>query len=918
MRKTALWNLVWILAGLGLCRAENGGEAAIHQRIILNQKQPSLSITTTATSNHTLWGYLAADSTQLIVQMSQGKAHRTFKTTPGGPFTLTELQFKATATGTITITITNNNPQKPTGCVLHLWRARPSQIALENRDTAAGDDLPRSSADAARQHKKAKKWSAHGAPAAALICGYRAGRMAFDKGNHHLAAQYWQESLDTSHHPVSFALRARFLTSMADWEAPAGYFSEALAHLEEARTLYQALGMSRQSAGCHFSSGNVFTIVGEIHLARDHYQKAAAAYRRLGLMKFALTVDAELAWLLHREGRHVEALTRYRHIWREAEKNQWTLWFIGIWDRIGTVLKHLKRYQEAEAAYKRILSALPTSQKDPGAHAVVHGNLADLYLDWNRLDLARQAAQRGLALIPSDQLLETQATLYRHLSKVSYRKGRFQQALSHAKQAVSRLDQLRARSSPNPPSFAVFQAGFEMVEDCLAVYDALRRSEPRSNHAQTALEFWENTRAAGLHQRLKEGARPTVVAADKETQATAPPIPHREKFAMATPLEAFTVAKFRHNILDDDSVALFYMLGEKQSYLWTLTRRTLVMQQLPPRNRLEHYVKIYLTMLSQPGPFGDLSRGTLAEKLSQLLLPELQAKMQGKRLLIFPDGLLFELPFATLPPPYPTDPKATYLIEHHPITVIPSAQTIHHLRQRRHNTMASPLAEKTLVFADPVYNDQDPRLPQTRLTKAHQTSLPRLPGTQQEFADLASFVPSTHFQGFQGFAANRHQLMTLDLAAYRLIHLAVHGRYRPDAPEQSSVVLSQRNAVGQPINGTLKVEDLRGLRFKADLIVLSACRTGQGRFYQGEGVTGFARSFLTAGANGFIGSSWDSHDGATATLFRYFYEGLFGEGLAIDVALQRAQCRLLAHPHFREPYFWAPFTFCGDWDIFFR
>ena len=65
-------------------------------------------------------------------------------------------------------------------------------------------------------------------------------------------------------------------------------------------------------------------------------------------------------------------------------------------------------------------------------------------------------------------------------------------------------------------------------------------------------------------------------------------------------------------------------------------------------------------------------------------------------------------------------------------------------------------------------------------------------------------------------------------------------------------------------DGFLRLDEVTRLRLNADLVVLSACRTGQGRLYSGEGVTGLARAFLYAGSRGVVSSLWSVDDRETA------------------------------------------------------
>jgi CHAT domain-containing protein len=78
-----------------------------------------------------------------------------------------------------------------------------------------------------------------------------------------------------------------------------------------------------------------------------------------------------------------------------------------------------------------------------------------------------------------------------------------------------------------------------------------------------------------------------------------------------------------------------------------------------------------------------------------------------------------------------------------------------------------------------------------------------------------------------------------------------------------------------------------------ELVVLSACETGIGRFASGEGVMGLQRAFHLAGARNVVASLWSVEDRATQALMGRFYAHHWRDGLPPVEALRRAQLDLL-------------------------
>jgi CHAT domain-containing protein len=98
------------------------------------------------------------------------------------------------------------------------------------------------------------------------------------------------------------------------------------------------------------------------------------------------------------------------------------------------------------------------------------------------------------------------------------------------------------------------------------------------------------------------------------------------------------------------------------------------------------------------------------------------------------------------------------------------------------------------------------------------------------------------------------------------------------------------------------------LPLSAEIVVLSACRTGLGRLLQGEGIIGMGRALFYAGAGSLVLSLWPVADDSTADLMVAFYAAL-REGLQPAEALRSA--KLITQRTYDDPFNWAPFILVG-------
>jgi len=85
-----------------------------------------------------------------------------------------------------------------------------------------------------------------------------------------------------------------------------------------------------------------------------------------------------------------------------------------------------------------------------------------------------------------------------------------------------------------------------------------------------------------------------------------------------------------------------------------------------------------------------------------------------------------------------------------------------------------------------------------------------------------------------------------ELLNYKVLHFATHGVFIPSIPELSALVLSQFEEERDNEDGYLHMGEIAELKLQADFVNLSACETGLGKIYGGEGVVGINTGFLNS------------------------------------------------------------------------
>ncbi len=139
------------------------------------------------------------------------------------------------------------------------------------------------------------------------------------------------------------------------------------------------------------------------------------------------------------------------------------------------------------------------------------------------------------------------------------------------------------------------------------------------------------------------------------------------------------------------------------------------------------------------------------------------------------------------------------------------------------------------------------------------------------------------------------------LTSARMVHLRAHGSHDVDAPMLQTVYLTPSADDGRLFAYEILGMDLAGL----ELVTLSACETGLGRFDEGDNVAGFAANLLVAGCGNVVSTLWPAAERASTAFFPALYEAL-ADGATVRQAFQRAQ--KLTRSRFPEYRDWGTFV----------
>jgi CHAT domain-containing protein len=215
-----------------------------------------------------------------------------------------------------------------------------------------------------------------------------------------------------------------------------------------------------------------------------------------------------------------------------------------------------------------------------------------------------------------------------------------------------------------------------------------------------------------------------------------------------------------------------------------------------------------------------------------------------------------------------------------------------------------------------------------------------LPGTKKEIENISLCLQSTgsEIRMFTGAQGNEESFKAQTGGNNNILHIATHGFFFEDEEVNTADLfkpqmqqIGQREQVLEPLlrsglllagsnhaftghseqlpkslqDGVLYAKEISLLDLsETELVVLSACETGQGDITS-EGVFGLQRAFKMAGVQTIIMSLWKVNDQATQLLMTEFYNNWIGKHQSKREAFRNAQNTV--RTQYEEPEYWAGF-----------
>ncbi len=737
--------------------------------------------------------------------------------------------------------------------------------------------------------------------------------------------------------------------------------ASALRYYERALERYGSARYPRGSARMLNSIGHVYDTLREYKKALDYYQRALEILKELKPPNPGLegNVANNMAHAYAEMGDQAKALELYSKSVEIHERLGLTEYQCQTVANIGLVYatqgdqrKALDFYAQSLVLARKV-GAVDIEASTLYRTACAERNLGDI-------DAALQHIQAAIAIFEVER---SNLTSYEFRNYLLAKK---QDLYTLAVDLLMRLDEAKPGHGFAVEALAAAERGrarglLDMLAE--AGVDLRKGVDPALLAREEELSKRLN-RAAARRQQLRDGsspreeqdaaAREVDAASEALAEATTQLYRTSPGYAAIVRPQPLSVDEIRRQVLDPDTALLYYALGDKRSYLWVVTDRSFNSYALPSRETIEAEARRFHELASAPGVFRNetpeeqakrlreskLELQKSARALGEVLLGAVGERPVAKRLAIVADGTLNYVPFAAITEPASWHKQATErpLVADYEIVNLPSASALAALRAETAGRRPAP--QQLAVFADPVFQLDDTRIPRTARKKADGPTLPavaqsrgeetmqraltdvraknsrfeRLVATRDEARAIIGLVPKSAGRSALDFDANREAAVDPDLARYRIVHFATHALLDARHPELSGIVLSLVDRQGNRRDGFLRLHDVYDMRLGADLVVLSACGTALGEDVRGEGLVGLTRGFMYAGVPCVLGSLWNVSDKATGELMKRFYANMLGTAkMPPAAALRAAQLSMAGESQWDEPFNWAGFAVQGDW-----
>lgn len=343
---------------------------------------------------------------------------------------------------------------------------------------------------------------------------------------------------------------------------------------------------------------------------------------------------------------------------------------------------------------------------------------------------------------------------------------------------------------------------------------------------------------------------------------------------------SFSLKKLQNKLSQDDAILTEYFFGKKNLYQFVVSADDIKLNNILLDEKKNDDIINFIHLFDAPSAINNDISNYTKQAFNIYKLLNFRTLSVYKNVIIIPDGLLNFIPFETLLSSKTSTSsfsKMPFVIKNHNVAY--NTSILFYL-----NEVEKSKNNKVLGFF-PVFENTNQTLSYS-IDEAH--------AIEKEMTSKL----------FMNANATKNNFIE-NASQYGIIHLSTHA--------SSGDFIIPANM--QFYNNTLLLNELYSMTIPANLVVMSACETGIGKQYKGEGAMSMARGFQYAGAKSLLFSLWQINDLSTSQIMQSFYKN-YNKNESAFLANHYSKIAYLENENIsnikKSPYYWSAFVFYGS------
>ena len=772
------------------------------------------------------------------------------------------------------------------------------------------------------------------------------GLVYLDQGNYGLAGEMFEKGLALGQKIGEDGIVSFAFSHLASLYGKRGDYLRAFGYLRESADLAERAGDKRRLAFSLMNIGQIFEMQGDYQQAEEYYRQGLTLSEAQGLKAGAAYAFTNLGRVEQAESDISSAMDKYEKSLALARELGGKADIAEILALIGTA--HAARGENAEAieSFRKSLAM----REEIGGKSDVALTMAQTAAAHNRRGEYSEALKLTTEALSIAESLGLRETIWRaHLEAGNARRGLNDpaNAESEFRQAIQTIEDMRFDVAGGESERATFfedklEPYYRMIDLLAAtgrqaeafayaerfkartLVDVLKFGQVQLSSALTEQERKRDqdlrSKLASLNARLMKASGPggergavAPLAADLkkarleyDSLQTSLYAAHPELKLQRGEVSTARAGDALGGLPDAGTAVVEYVVSSDKLFLFILAApeggqpnsgQLHVVTQMVNRKELTGKVEGFRRELAERA----LNFRAAARSLYGLLIAPASPYLRGKRrLILIPDGVLWELPFQAL-----LAPSGKYVLDSYAISYVPSLTALQAMRQAKQHRMHASHKFQLLAMGNPAFTQQG-----ERAKNAHRDeSLAPLPLAETEVRRLEQIYGTSNSRVYVGRDALESRFKS-EAPEARILHLATHGILNNASPLYSHLVLAAEKDSDGAEDGLLEGWEILNMKLKAELAVLSACETARGRIGKGEGVIGLSWALFVSGVPTTVISQWKVESDSTTKFMITFHEKLNG-GSGEAAAIQAAARRVRSDSSYEHPFYWAPFIVVG-------